>query len=478
MTRDADPSRRDPAPTQRVTDRAYDVLVIGGGAAALCAAIAARRCGATVAMVDQAPAWLRGGNTRHARNLRISHDAPAWYARDVYREAEFLDDLHRVAGGGVDAELAARLVRGSSEIAPWLALNGVRFQRPGSGVQPPSRRTAFFAGGGKTATDALYGTAQAIGVVIAHDAEACGLCLDGGRIVAVDVDRGDVVQRIAARAVVACAGGHQANLAMLREGYGAAADSIVVRGAPYASGRVLRLLIDAGADAVGDLAQAHLVAVDARGPKIDGGIVTRLKCIPYGIVVDQAGRRFCDEGSDIERTHYAKWGERLIKAPGQVAFAILDAAGLRRAAPTALPPVGADSIEGLAEALQLDPAALTRTVLDFNAATGSADPGETRAWRTEGLDPPKSAEATPIAAPPFAGFPLRPGITFTHFGVAVDPMLRIAMRDGSVVVNLLAAGMIMSANVLPRGYLAGLAVTLCAVFGRLAGEEAARYASG
>jgi tricarballylate dehydrogenase len=429
-------------------------------------------------MVDQAPGWMRGGNTRHARNLRVMHDAPAWCAPGVYCEGEFLEDLHRVAGAGVDAALAVRLVRGSAGIAAWLAANGVRFQRPGSGVLPLSRRTAFFAGGGKSAMDGLYETARSIGVLIAHDAEACGFQFDQGRVLAVDIARGGAIDRIVARAVVACAGGHQANLRWLREGFGAAADSILVRGAPYASGRVLGLLIDAGAGSVGDLARAHIVAVDARSPKFDGGIVTRLECIPYGIVVDRSGRRFCDEGGDTRRTHYAKWGERLLHAPGQIAFAILDAEGLARAAPTALPPVAAGDVGALAEALGLDSAALTSTVRAFNAAVRTADPGKMHAWRTDGLNPPKSAQATPIAIPPFAGFPLRPGITFTHFGVAVDPTLRVVMRDGSDIANLFAAGMIMAANVLPRGYLAGLAVTLCAVFGRLAGEEAARHASG
>ncbi len=460
-------------------DQACDVLVIGGGSAALCAAIAARRRGAKVIMVDQAPGWMRGGNTRHARNLRIAHDAPAWYAPGVYRAEEFLDELRRVAGDGVDAALAARLAHGSADIAPWLAANGVRFQRPGGGVLPRSRRTAFFAGGGKAAINRLYETAASIGVVVFHDAEACGLQFAGGRVGAVEIARGGAIERIAARTVVACAGAHQGNLAWLRADFGAAAESIFIRGTPYASGRVLRLLIEAGVRTVGDPGRAHIVAVDGRGPKVDGGIVTRLECIPYGIVVDRSGRRFCDEGGDTRRTHYAKWGERVLHAPGQIAYAILDAAGLRRAAPTALPPAGAGTIGGLAEALALDAAALTSTVQTYNAAVlRPADPAQTAKWRTAGLDPPKSAEAAPIAVPPFAGFPLRPGITFTHFGVAVDPALRVEMRDGRAVPNMFAAGMIMAANVLPRGYLAGLGVSLCAVFGRLAGEEAARHAGG
>jgi tricarballylate dehydrogenase len=453
-----------------------DVLVVGGGSAALCAAIAARRSGATVRLVEQAPASLRGGNTRHARNFRLMHDAPAWYVPDSYGEDAFFKDLVRVTHGASDERLARILIRGSATIATWLGDNGVRLQDPASGAMPYSRRTAFFLGGGKAMINALYATALKLGVSIGYDREVVALTFDTERNCTADILHDGNIKRVAAKTLVLCTGGHQANLGWLRQSFGAAADSFMIRGTPYATGAVLRLLLDAGAKPVGDPACAHMVAVDARGPKFDGGIVTRITAIPHGIVVDRNGRRFHDEGEDARKTHFARWGARIADSPDQIAYLILDAQGFGRALPTALPPIRADTVASLATKLGLDPAALQTTVADFNAATPSGDDLPVIERRTTGLTPPKSRAAVALTTPPFAAYPLRPGITFTHFGVAVDDHMRVMKTDGRPVHNVFAAGMIMAANVLGDGYLAGLGVALSTVFGRLAGEQAARQA--
>ena len=132
----------------------------------------------------------------------------------------------------------------------------------------------------------------------------------------------------------------------------------MIRGTPYDTGSVLRLLLDAGAKPVGDPRRAHMVAVDARGPKFDGGIVTRITAIPHGIVVDRSGKRFHDEGEDARKTHFARWGARIAECPDQIAYLILDATGFARALPTALAPIRAESIAALATTLGLEPAAL------------------------------------------------------------------------------------------------------------------------
>jgi tricarballylate dehydrogenase len=453
-----------------------DVLVVGGGSAALCAAIAARRRGATVRLVEQAPAALRGGNTRHARNFRLMHDRPEWYVPDAYVEDAFYRDLVRVTRGATDEPLARLLIRGSATIAQWLDGNGVRLQNPADGAMPYSKRTAFFLGGGKAMINALYATAAKLGVAIGYDREVVALAFDEGRDCEADIVHDGRIERIASKTLVLCSGGHQANLAWLRESFGAAADGFMIRGTPYVTGSVLRLLLDAGARPVGDPSRAHMVAVDARGPKFDGGIVTRITAIPHGIVVDRDGKRFHDEGEDARKTHYARWGARIADRPGQIAYLILDAKGLGRAPPTALPPIRADTIASLATVLGLDPTALETTVRDFNAAIAVAEARPLIEHCTTGLTPPKSHTAVALAVPPFAAYPLRPGVTFTHFGVAVDEHMRVVTTDGRPARNVFAAGMIMAANVLGDGYLAGLGVALSCVFGRLAGEEAAQLA--
>jgi tricarballylate dehydrogenase len=453
-----------------------DILVIGGGSAALCAAIAARRTGASVRLVEQAPAGLRGGNTRHARNFRLAHDRPAPYVPGAYGEEAFFRDLVRVTRGATDERLARLLIRGSATIAAWLEDNGVHLQQRTNGPLPYSRRTAFFLGGGKAMVNALYATAVKLGVAVGYDSVVVGLDFEDDGPCGVTVRRGHDIERVVARAVVACSGGHQANLDWLREGVGAAADGFMVRGTPYATGAVLRLLLDAGVKPAGSLSRCHLVAVDARGPKFDGGILTRITAIPYGIVVDRNALRFHDEREDVGRTHYARWGARIAGRPDQMAFLIMDANGLARASPAALPPIQADTVAMLAAKLQLDPITLEFTIRRFNQTMASPGDVSPIASCATAPGPGRSHAAAPLAVPPFACYPLRPGITFTHFGVAVDDRMRVVRDDGRPAGRLFAAGMIMAANVLGEGYLAGLGVTMSTVFGRMAGEAAARHA--
>jgi len=462
--------------SQTAVSQTVDVLVIGGGSAALCAAIAARRSGASVRLVEQAPAAMRGGNTRHARNFRIMHERPARYVPGAYGEQAFFKDLIRVTNGATDERLTGILIRGSGTIAAWLESNGVRLQNPAHGMSVYSQRTAFLLGGGKAMINALYTTAAGLGVAVSYESQAAKLDFEDDRDCDVTISRRGNAERVTAKTVVACSGGHQANLDWLRKDVGAAADGFMVRGTPYATGSVLRSLLDAGVKPVGDPSRCHLVAVDARGPKFDGGIVTRVTAIPHGIVVDRDCRRFHDEGGDVSKTHFARWGAQIADRPGQIAYLILDARGLARAQPAALPPIQADTIAALGAKLQLDPIALEGTVRDFNSAVAVSDDVPLIDLSTTGLVPPKSHAATPLMVPPFAAYPLRPGVTFTHLGVAVDDCMRVMKIDGRPAARVFAAGMIMAANVLGEGYLAGLGVTISTVFGRLAGEAAARQA--
>jgi tricarballylate dehydrogenase len=437
----------------------WDVVVVGGGIAGLCAAIAARRLGVSVRLLESAPTPFRGGNARHARNFRVVHDAPTPYVPDAYHQREFQADLDRVTGGDSDRALAESLVAGSATITPWLMANGVDLQSPDVGVVPYSRRTVFPLGGGKAMMNALYATAADLGVAISTDHAAGALRDDrrGGWIVEASGTPPDP-NALAARSVVICAGGAGADAEWLRAHYGDAAEGMMVRGTPYADGRMLSELIALGARSVGDPATCHMVAVDARGPRFDGGIVTRITAIPYGMVVDRSAARIEADGASAEPTHYAQWGPRIAACAEQTAFLILDADGLMRASPQAFPPIVGATIEHLAASLEIDAAALAQSVNAFNAAL--------------------AAGSHPIMEPPFAAYPMRPGVTFVHYGVVVDACLRVVWSDGRSNRNLFAAGMIMAANVIGRGYLAGLGLTLSAVFGRRAGEEAARHVVG
>jgi tricarballylate dehydrogenase len=220
------------------------------------------------------------------------------------------------------------------------------------------------------------------------------------------------------------------------------------------------------------------VAIDGRAPKFDGGIVTRLDCVPFGIVVNARAERFYDEGEDFWPKRYAIWGRLVALQPDQVAFALIDATSKELFMPSVFPPEQADTIGGLAAKLKLDPVRLRATVETFNAACrpGMFDHTIHDTCHTEGLTPEKSHWARPLATPPFYGYPLRPGITFTYLGVKVSADARIRMADGEESPNMFAAGEIMAGNLLGKGYLAGIGMAIGGVFGRIAGREATLYA--
>lgn len=455
--------------------RRYDVLVVGGGNAALCAAIAARRAGASVLVLEAAPKFYRGGNTRHTRNMRCAHDSATETLSGPYTEEEFFDDLLRVTGGRTDEELARLMIAESKQVLDWIQEQGVRFQPSLGGTLSLGRTNSFFLGGGRAMLNALYLTAERLGVEVRYEAEVVGLDIADGVFLAATVREGGRGHRVEADMLITACGGFEANIEWLKQGWGEAAENFLIRGTPYNRGTVLRMLLDAGVQPIGDPTQCHAVAIDARAPKFDGGIITRLDCVVFGIVVNRDAQRFYDEGEDIWPKRYAIWGRLVAQQPGQIAYIIFDAPALTLFMPSLYPPITAGSIRELAGRLDLDPDALESTVTTFNAAVrpGTFDHTILDECRTEGLAPPKTHWARRIETPPFHAYPVRPGITFTYLGVRVDREARMVMADGSRAANMFAAGEIMAGNVLGQGYAAGIGMTIGAVFGRIAGREAA-----
>ncbi len=460
-------------------DEQVDILVAGGGNAALCAALSAAAQGARVLVCEAAPIGFRGGNSRHTRNLRTAHDGPTDVLTDRYPEDEYLDDLMRVTAGKTNTDLARMAIRESKGIAGWMHGQGARFQRSLSGTLSLARTNPFFLGGGKALLNAYYLRAAELGISVAYDTEVIGLEIEDGTFHAARVRSRGFEKRIEARALVAAAGGFQANIEWLKEAWGPAAENFLIRGTPYAKGGLLRLLLDAGVKPVGEANQCHAVAIDARAPKFDGGIATRLDCVPFSIVVNRDAERFYDEGEDFWPKRYAIWGRLVAGQPGQIGYAILDSKAIELFMPSIFPPETGDTIEALAAKLGLDPARLRATVDGFNAACGEGtfDPARHDGLRTAGLAPDKTNWARPVEAPPFYGYPLRPGITFTYLGVTVDETARAVMADGRLASNIWAAGEIMAGNILGQGYLAGIGMTIGSVFGRIAGQEAQRHVS-
>jgi len=462
-----------------------DVLVIGGGNAALCAALMAREAGASVMLLEAAPPEWRGGNSMHTRNLRCMHDAPQDVLVEAYPEEEYWQDLLKVTGGLTDEKLARLVIRASSTCRPWMRSHGVHFQPSLSGALHTARTNAFFMGGGKALVNAFYRSAGKLGVQIRYNAPVERLELDDGRFVAAhaSIQQADGRvrhERIEARACVLAAGGFESNIHWLREAWGQnergewPADNFLIRGTRFNQGVLLKHLLDAGADRIGDPTQAHMVAIDARAPLYDGGICTRIDCVSLGVVVNGEALRFYDEGEDFWPKRYAIWGRLVAQQPGQTAYSIIDAKAIGRFMPPVFPGVKADSLPELARKLGLDEVTFMRTLDDYNAAcrVGTFDHTALDDCHTEGLTPAKTHWARPIDTAPFYGYALKPGITFTYLGLKTDETAAVRF-GGQPSDNLFVAGEMMAGNVLGKGYTAGVGMSIGTAFGRIAGTQAA-----
>ncbi|HXV48013.1 MAG TPA: FAD-dependent tricarballylate dehydrogenase TcuA [Candidatus Binatia bacterium] len=456
----------------------YDVLVIGGGNAALCAAITARRAGAGVLLLECASKDFRGGNSRHTRDVRYMHKRATNFVTGAYDEEEFWQDLLGVTGGATNEHLARLTIRESEDLGDWMPANGVHWQKPLAGTLHLTRSNLFMLGGGKAMMNAYYDRAAKLGVEICYESQVNSLDVREGEFISASAVSGGAARDIKARTTVVAAGGFEANISWLKEYWGDAAENFVIRGTPYNQGLLLKELLKHGAKPVGDPRGCHAVALDARAPKFDGGIVTRLDSVPFGIVVNREVKRFYDEGEDFWPKRYAIWGKLIAEQPAQIAYSIIDSKAMPHFIPSVFPPVEAGSIAELATALNIDPAALVDVVEGFNQSVrkGSFEPGILDNCHTEALSPPKSHWARPIDQPPFYGYPLRPGITFTYLGVTVNEQAQVILQSDQPAKNIFAAGEMMAGNILGRGYLAGFGLTIGSVFGRIAGREAARYA--
>lgn len=453
----------------------YDVIIAGGGNSGLCAAIRAAEEGLKVLLVERGGPVDRGGNTKYTRDVRYAHDKADGYTSGPYTEEEFLTDLLSVTGGDTHMDLARLVIERSHDIPHFMVRHGVKLQRAYRGTLHLSRTNAFFLGGGRGLLNTYYRSAEELGIDILYKSSVEDILISGNMFEEANIvtPRGRI--SIKGRAFIAASGGFEANIEWIKSFWGEAAENFIVRGSRYNDGSLLRILMEKGALRTGDPMGMHAVAVDARSPRYDGGIVTRVDSIPFGIVVNIHGKRFYDEGEDLWPKRYAIWGRLIAEQPSQIAFSIFDSKILNLFIPPAYPPIKADSIEELAKKIGIDPAVLEKTVSEYNSSVVCKrfDPGDLDECSTKGLTPPKSHWALKIDKRPFYAYPLRPGITFTYLGLRVDKRARVAMKGGGFYRNVFAAGEIMMGNILSRGYLGGLGLAIGSVFGWISGESAA-----
>ncbi len=474
----------------------YDVVVAGCGAAGLSAAVAAAEGGARVAVLERAPREDRGGQSRYTEA----------YLR-MKSETEVTDDfevhLAENSSGYVDPDLVAESARPRGERAAyaaalsiaepdfiatfadqagptiaWLKGFGLRFDFLPTQFLTKSQPRLLPVGGGLALVEALAARAERLGVRFFYETTAQGLDLDEDRRVAglLARSRTEGSLRLSGKVVLAC-GGFEGNAEMLARYIGPRAAFLrpICKGANFNRGEGIRMALDIGAATAGDFGSYHAEPIDPRSGVSEPSVFI----FPYAILVNKDGRRFTDEAPGTVDAHYESVTRRIFEQRDGLAFVVLDAKhtripNYRLGIRTDKPPIAAGSLPELAAKLDIPAEALAATLAEYNAACvpGEWRPLELDGLSTRGLNPPKSNWALPIDEAPFHAYPIISANVFTFGGLKVDPHARVLDGDGEPIPGLYAAGEIIGTYY--RTYTGATSVLKGLVFGRLAGQDAAR----
>ncbi len=488
-----------------------DVVVIGAGNAALCAALAAKEFGASVCVLERAPRNESGGNTRFtAGAMRVCYSGVEDLKRlmpdlgpeeidrtdfGTYTEENFFDDMFRVTQFRTDPGHVETLVTRSLETLLWMREQGVRFS-PLYGRQAFKVNGKFkfwggltveVVGGGPGLVDQLTRTALRAGIEVHYDARVVALLFDGINVTGVQVRFGSELHDIRARSVVIASGGFQANPEMRTRYLGPGWELAKVRGSRFNTGDGICMAMKIGAASTGNWSGCHAVGWDRNAPEFGDlavGDGFQKHSYPFGIMVNATGKRFVDEGADFRNYTYAKYGRIILEQPQQFAWQIFDRKvtallrdeyRIRR-----VTKVTAPTLAELARRLDgVDAGAFLEAVAEYNAAVRTDiafNPNEKDGRCTVGLDIPKSNWANTIDEPPYEAFGVTCGITFTFGGLRINNDAQVLDEDLRPIRNLFAAGELVG-GIFYFNYPGGTGLTSGSVFGRVAGHAAARAAS-
>src|SRR5438067_662762 len=489
----------------------FDVVIVGKGNAALCAALAARDQGASVAMLEVAPEEESGGNSRFAGGvMRFAYQ----YVDDLKRVAdltdaevagsdfgtntteEFYDDLFRLSSYRADPVLTEMLVTQSLDIMVWLRSKGAKFA-PNFGRQSAlvNGKRKFFgrlpieaAGGGAGLVQSLDKAASAAGIKVFYSTRAKRLIQDGDRVIGVHASAGGKPVEFMAKAVVLACGGFEANPEMRARYLGPGWELAKVRGTRFNQGDGIKMALDIGAAPYGNWSGCHATGWELNAPEfgdVSVGDQFQKHSYIFGILVNANGKRFVDEGADFHSFTYAKYGGEVLKQPGQFAWQVFDSKVTKLLRSEyrirMMTKVSANTLEELAGKLQgVDPKAFLDTVRAFNAAVRTDVPFEHTIKDGRGtldLDPPKSNWAQALDTPPFDAYATTCGITFTFGGLRIDPssgqVLDVTLAP---IPGLFCAGE-MVGGLYYFNYPSGTGLVSGALFGRVAGTGAGRSAT-
>ena len=495
-----------------MTEKSYDVIVVGAGNAALCAALSAREHGAKVLVLERAPFEQRGGNSAYSGGgMRIVHNGvadikefvPDLSAEDiaatdfgVYTAEQFYDDLGKITEYRIDPDLAEVLVKRSTDTVRWIRDKGVRFA-PMYGAKTFKHEGRYkfstgsviaVVGGGRGLIDAHIKSAEKMGIEIRYGTRAIALLQGASGIEGVRVVANRVEQEIRARAVVLACGGFQANREMRTRYLGPGWDLAKVRGTRYNTGDGANMALASGAQPCGQWSGANACEWDMNAPEygdINIGDAYSKHSYYFGIVLNADGDRFLDEGADVGNSTYAKYGRIILQQPGQYAWQIFDSKVLHFLRSSyrikKVTKVTANTLEELFAKIEgVNKEQALKTISAYNAAVKQDvrfDPNVKDGRGTSGLAIPKSNWANTIDTPPYEAYGVTCGITFTYGGPKITPNAEVVDVEEQPISGLYAAGELVG-GIFYFNIPGGCGLMNGAVFGRVAGENAARHALG
>ena len=493
-----------------MTNLNFDVVVVGAGNAALCAALAAQEQGARVAVLERASEEEDGGNSRFtAGAFRFSYAgvddlkrvAPDLSPEEIastdfgaYTEDQFFDDMFRVTQYRANPDLVELLVRSSLDTVIWMREKGVRFVpiygrqafKIGGKFKFWGGLTLEASGGGPGLVESLKAAARRGGIELFYQTRAIDLLFDGARVSGVRARRGDTQVEITSRSIVLACGGFEANTEWRTRYLGPGWELAKVRGTRFNTGDGIRMALAIGASPAGHWSGSHAVQWERNAPEFGDlavGDQFQKHSYPWGILVNANGERFVDEGADFRNYTYAKYGRIVLEQPQQFAWQIFDAqvAHLLRDEYRIkqITKVRADTIEELAARLEgVDAAAFLQTIRRYNEAVATDvpfDPNVKDGRCTRGIAPPKTNWANRIDTSPFEAYQVTCGITFTFGGLRVNPQAEVLDDDFRPIPGLFAAGELVG-GLFYFNYPGGTGLMSGAVFGRTAGNSAGRLA--
>lgn len=481
----------------------YDVVVVGAGNAALLAALSAHEAGAKVVVLEVAPRGLRGGNSYftgggfrtviagldEVRQLVVDLSEAEARLMDIpaYTSDQFYSTWIRLSEGLADPELVETVVTQSNSTIHWMKQLGVRWEPyllhvvrvDGRLKWMPETMILGSKGGGAGLSDTLFDLVEQKGMDLEYETKAVKLLLNSkGRICGVTVKDNEGFRHIRSKAVVLACGGFEANREMRAKYLGSKWETARIRGTKYNMGDGIKMALEIGAKAEGHWSKCHATFIDADAPHIADramGDNTNRLSYPLGILVNTNGQRFVDEGEDYQQLTYAKFGEAALDQPHGIAFQLFNSTeeGLLEDRYTTGICTRANTIQELAERLDIDASALTQTIHEYNAAvrSGPFDPTIKDGKHTLGIHPPKSNWARKLDSPPFLGYAVTCGITFTYGGIKINSNAQVIDTENGVIRGLYAAGELVG-GLFYHNYPGGTCLMAGAVFARLAGAGA------